>query len=93
MDCVVLYKKYHRNYVKQFKKGVRVVVGCLEYVVEFSPSVNMLRLSPDPTFPEILAITAGLSIIPVRDGCCCTKVLVSSNGKINSLCHVIQEIS
>lgn len=85
----MLYKKYHKNYVRQFKKGAKVMIGgCLKYIVDFIPSIMMLRLSPDPTLHSTV-IMAGLSRLPVCDECCCSKVLISSNGKLNSLCHVI----
>ena len=80
----MLYKKYHKNYVKQFKEGAKIVIDCLEFVVDSSPFVTMDHYSNLPA----TVIGVGLCRIPVCDKCCRT-VLVYSNGKLDSLCHVI----
>ena len=81
----MLYKKYHRNYVKQFKKGAKIVLDCLEFVVDSSPFVTMNPFYSLPT----TVIAVGLCRL-VDDKCkCCHMVLVYSNG----LCRVVQEIS
>ena len=83
----MLYKKYHRNFVSQFKKGAKVVLDCLEFVVDSSPFITTgYRHSNLP----VTVIAVSISRLPVGDMCKCGCMdLVYFNGKLRPLCHVI----
>jgi len=83
----MLYKKYHKNFVRQFKEGVKIVLDCSEFIVDSSPFVDCSYYNYNlPT----AVIMVGLCRLPIGDKCmCCCMNLVYSNGKLRPLCHVI----
>ena len=76
----MLYKKYHRNFVKQFKKGVKFNVGCRSFSGKF-------RVTREPSLDPLS------SRIYIEDGKLYTWTLMYVSGRINKYLHVIQEIS
>lgn len=36
----MLYKKYHRSYIRQFKKGIKIIIGCEYGEVIEEPSID-----------------------------------------------------
>lgn len=77
----MLYKKYHRNFVRQFKRGVKFIAGCGSISNEF-------RVTREPYLPD-----SSSSRIYVEDGKLYTWTLVYPGGRVNKYLHVIQEIS
>lgn len=83
----MLYKKYHRNYVSQFKKGV-------EFNYQY-PSKSPYKIFEkdivDVDGVEIRPFYGGIYVAGRRTG---RWILVYPGGKINKKAiHVIQEIS
>lgn len=80
----MLYKKYHRNFVKQFKKGSRFIWWMSDLQVNSNPFIEdgtwWIKISVIITrsriFPETLEL-----------------LLVNTNGKIASEYNALQKIS
>lgn len=74
----MLYKKYHRNFIRQFKLGTNIIIGCESGVVTEEPSLGgigrkeyiQIRLDAVPTCEEdngyraILMICANKGKLP-----------------------------
>ena len=73
----MLYKKYHRNFVSQFKKEVKFIVG--KY-----GNGNGYRVTREPYLIDFKS-----SRIYIEDGKLFTWTLVYCSGKINKYLHVI----
>lgn len=67
----MLYKKYHRNFVSQFKLGTKIIIGCEHGVITEEPSLSgtlnekeyiQIRLDVVPTCKEDTGYRAILMI-------------------------------
>lgn len=89
----MLYKKYHKDYVRKFKKGAKVVLeieGGLNCVVDFSPTILSMKLISNPTLSSktiVVDISESVSFYGV--GSCRCVVLVDPRGRLNSVCYAV----
>lgn len=93
----MLYKKYHRNFISQFKEGVRFkyLLYSLTKVVDNEIEKVNGELCQESYYSESIVDKIAISFygnIYVTNGSSSWD-LVYSGGKINKTLYVIQEIS
>ena len=73
----MLYKKYHRKYVRKFRKGKKVIrLGCF---ISYKATVTRLVVSNRDTFSTYISIDVFEDIIKKEDH----WVIIYSEGSIN----------
>lgn len=79
----MLYKKYHRNYVSQFKEEVELKLERYTVIMEPYIELNFTTRIPRPYVVVYLEDNSGKTL----------WTLVYSDGSINEYLHAIQKIS